>query len=47
MEPTEVHFNYSEYGKPSLAKSINEQLSFNLAHSGSMALYALFQSAQT
>jgi 4'-phosphopantetheinyl transferase len=42
IDPNEVHFSYSEYGKPSLAKSINErQLSFNLAHSGSMALYAL------
>src|ERR1041384_4615882 len=38
---TAIHFNYSEHGKPSLEKSINaQQLSFNLAHSGSLALYA-------
>jgi 4'-phosphopantetheinyl transferase len=41
IEPGAVRFNYGEYGKPSLAKSINKrQLSFNLAHAGGMALYA-------
>src|SRR5258708_18456760 len=42
IRATAVQFSYSEYGKPSLAESINAQgLSFNLAHSGSLALYAL------
>lgn len=42
VEAAEVRFNYSEYGKPSLDEAINAQeLSFNLAHSGSLALYAL------
>lgn len=40
--PAEVQFSYSEHGKPSLPRSINRAgLTFNLAHSGNRALYAL------
>jgi 4'-phosphopantetheinyl transferase len=40
--PAELHFSYSSHGKPSLAQHHNpEDLRFNLAHSGSLALYAV------
>lgn len=40
--PTELHFTYNEYGKPSLANPhLNSKLSFNLAHSGKLALYGI------
>lgn len=40
--PTELHFEYTEYGKPSLANPrLNSSLNFNLAHSGKLALYAI------
>jgi 4'-phosphopantetheinyl transferase len=40
--PTELHFKYTEYGKPSLASPhVNANLNFNLAHSGDLALYGI------
>ena len=40
--PTELRFKYTEYGKPSLANpDVNSNLSFNLAHSGKLALYGI------
>jgi len=40
--PTELDFKYTEYGKPSLVNSqINSNLTFNMAHSGELALYAI------
>jgi len=42
IDPKVVAFSYSEYGKPSLVGTINHlSLSFNVAHSGPFALYAL------
>jgi len=42
MHPGEIQFNYNKFGKPSLAESIDKSnLNFSLAHSGSLALYAL------
>lgn len=35
-----LRFHYSEYGKPELISSDAPRLEFNLAHSGSVALYA-------
>ncbi len=34
-------FHYNEYGKPFLAEETNNSLSFNLAHSHGMAMYAI------
>ena len=40
--PTELHFKYTEYGKPALINfQVNANLTFNLAHSGELALYAI------
>ena len=40
--PTELHFKYTEYGKPSLANPhVDSNLDFNLAHSGKQALYGI------
>jgi 4'-phosphopantetheinyl transferase len=40
--PTELDFKYTEYGKPSLVNSqVDSSLSFNMAHSGEVALYAI------
>ena len=42
IAPQDIRFSQSEYGKPSLVESINHlDLSFNLAHSGKLVLYAL------
>lgn len=42
MEPREIRFVYSPYGKPALAPEMNgDDLRFNLSHAGGMALYAL------
>jgi 4'-phosphopantetheinyl transferase len=42
VDPREVQFAYLEHGKPILAESTNPKgLNFNLAHSGSRALYGL------
>jgi 4'-phosphopantetheinyl transferase len=41
-EPSELGFSYSQYGKPALAGEFAQAgLTFNLAHSAGMALYAL------
>ncbi|MDX6528668.1 MAG: 4-phosphopantetheinyl transferase [Blastocatellia bacterium] len=40
IAPAEIEFSYAQRGKPQLAASVS-QLKFNLAHSGSLALYAL------
>jgi len=39
--PEEIEFDYSEHGKPKLAKSGDIDLRFNLSHSGSMAVVAI------
>lgn len=42
ISPGQIRFNYNAYGKPFLAPEFSsDQLSFNLSHSGSMALYAI------
>lgn len=42
IDPSEVKFEYGQYGKPTLVESNNpEGLSFNLSHAGSFALYGL------
>jgi 4'-phosphopantetheinyl transferase len=43
VEPADLKFDYSSYGKPSLAKSFAEAtgLNFNLAHSGELAVFAI------
>ena len=42
VHPASITFSYNKYGKPSLAKSIDVQnLSFSVAHSGELALYAV------
>ena len=42
VSPRKLTFVYSEYGQPSLALSESyDQLNFNVAHSGKMALFAL------
>lgn len=41
--PAEIHFGYAAYGKPQVADQSLEQIArlhFNLAHSGSLAVYA-------
>lgn len=39
IAPAQVEFTYADHGKPQLASPLNE-LKFNLAHSGGLALYA-------
>jgi 4'-phosphopantetheinyl transferase len=43
VDPAELKFDYSIYGKPALAKPFIETtgLDFNLAHSGELALYGI------
>ena len=43
VEPAELEFDYSSYGKPSLAKPFAEVtgLNFNLAHSGELAILGI------
>jgi 4'-phosphopantetheinyl transferase len=43
VEPAELRFDYSRYGKPSLAKPFAEVtgLNFNLAHSGELAVLGM------
>lgn len=41
-DPSAIAFSYNDYGKPALAEPLaGEQLSFNVAHSGEIALVAL------
>jgi 4'-phosphopantetheinyl transferase len=40
VNPRELGFSYAEKGKPALKESQRSLLSFNLAHSGGMAIYA-------
>lgn len=40
LAPHEIRFSYTEYGKPGLAPDLDQQLKFNVAHSGGLALYA-------
>ncbi len=40
-DPREIRFSYTKYGKPSLAAGMDQQLKFNVAHSGGAALYAV------
>src|SRR5258706_431836 len=43
VEPAELRFDYSSYGKPSLSKPFAEVtgLNFNLAHSGDLAILGM------
>ncbi|MDQ3652238.1 MAG: 4'-phosphopantetheinyl transferase superfamily protein [Acidobacteriota bacterium] len=42
VDPSQLCFSYSFYGKPSLAReSSGDDLSFNLSHAGELALYAI------
>jgi len=41
IEPGQLRFCYSDYGKPSLSTPGQKALSFNLSHSGGLALYAV------
>lgn len=42
IEPGELRFCYSPYGKPELSTEMNKHgLGFNLSHSGELALYAV------
>jgi 4'-phosphopantetheinyl transferase len=43
VEPAELRFDYSSYGKPSLSKPFPEitRLNFNLAHSGELAVLGM------
>src|SRR5690349_16657114 len=42
ISPGHLRFDYSQYGKPSLAPEFSSALlRFNLSHSGSMAVYAI------
>lgn len=42
MEPSRLRFDYSPYGKPTLAITPGQDtLSFNLSHSGRLVLYAI------
>jgi 4'-phosphopantetheinyl transferase len=40
VRPRALRFSYAEKGKPGLEESQRSSLSFNLAHSGGMAIYA-------
>lgn len=40
QKPEEIKFRYSTYGKPKLA--IEQELKFNVSHSGNMAAFAFF-----
>ena len=42
IAPAEIQFSYESHGKPQIAPAISQdqQLKFNLAHSGGLALYA-------
>jgi 4'-phosphopantetheinyl transferase len=40
ISPGDLRFSYAEKGKPTLEESQRSSLSFNLAHSGGMAIYA-------
>jgi len=41
VEPSELCFDYSSTGKPSLTKEFGDRLRFNLAHSDGCAIYAV------
>ena len=43
VAPAEVSFRYGAQGKPELSGSATSSVSFNLAHSGDLALFALAQ----
>lgn len=48
MEPGQLRFCYSDYGKPSLAPTSGQKtLSFNLSHSDGLALYAMTRGRET
>jgi 4'-phosphopantetheinyl transferase len=47
VEAVQLHFCYNDFGKPSLAAPYSDGgLTFNLAHSGSYALYGLARQRQ-
>jgi 4'-phosphopantetheinyl transferase len=41
LDPSSLKFNYSSRGKPELANSGGERLTFNVSHSGELALIAV------
>jgi 4'-phosphopantetheinyl transferase len=46
LEPAELSFQYSHYGKPDVTFESPSDLKFNLAHSGGIALYAFTKLAE-
>jgi 4'-phosphopantetheinyl transferase len=46
LVPEEIAFTYGPNGKPALAGEIQKQLSFNLSHSGGMAVFAVANGLQ-
>jgi 4'-phosphopantetheinyl transferase len=42
-DPAELDFAFGRFGKPRLTDLLRSTISFNLAHSGGMALYAIAQ----
>jgi len=48
IDPSEIQFTYTPYGKPELSPSTSQEqpLNFNLAHSGAFALYAFTQTGE-
>jgi 4'-phosphopantetheinyl transferase len=46
VDPKEIAFEYGEYGKPKLASASHPSLSFNLSHSGALALFAFSASGE-
>ncbi len=47
VEPSQLRFSYSPYGKPSLAGEFNaDALCFNLSHADGLALYAVTRGRQ-
>ena len=40
IAPNKIKFSYNEFGKPSLHKSMNNQINFNVSHSGRFGMIA-------
>ncbi len=42
LEPGQLHFSYSSYGKPALTNGVGQEIfNFNMSHSHQLALYAV------
>ncbi len=46
IDPNQLQLSYKEMGKPFLSESHARRISFNLAHSGGLVIYALSQSRE-